>query len=169
MDELTRLTEVLEGYAELAAELATNWASFLHDLSTKAGTGAYGPDEAAADFPAAARLALTSLMAIGSEAVDALAIMTSDFSEETTEGGLTLPAAKTSRTLAVKADFTSVTGKVLPKDRITIVPNHLAPGETQFALEVDGDGLKARTYDGWVVATDADGAEVEVKETVTIG
>jgi len=54
----------------------------------------------------------------------------------------------------------SVTGEVLPKGRITFVPDdHLAPGETEFALEVNGNGVKARTYDGWIVATGANGVD----------
>ena len=36
-------------------------------------------------------------------------------------------------------------------------------------IDVDGDGLKARTYDGYVVATDGAGNAEEIFVSVTIG
>ena len=169
MDPVSRFGEVLDGYSDLVDELQASWAQFLNGISTKLAAGPYGPDDAAADFPAAVQLALESMIAVGSEAFDALSIMTSSFSEKTTEGGLVLAKSNLARALTVKADFVSVTGEVLPKDQITISPDQLPPGETQFALEVNTDGVKARTYDGWVVATPANGKADEVRKTVTIG
>lgn len=168
MDEVDRFSEVLQGYSELTKDLLADWTPFLSDLSTKLGAAPYGPNEAAADFPAAAKLAIDSVIAIGSEAFDALAVLTSSFSEEATEKGV-LAKAKTDRVLTAEADFVSVTGEVLAKSRITFEPDHLPPGETEFVLKVDGDGVKARTYDGWVVATASNGHADRVQETVTIG
>ena len=169
MDEVDRVSEVLDGYSELTKELLAGWTPFLSNLSTKLGAGPYGVDEAAADFPAAAKLTVDSMIAIGSEAIDALSVLTDPFSDETTEDGV-LAKANTARVLTVEADFVSVTGEVLPKSRITFEPDPLPPGETEFALKVNDIGLKARTYDGWVVATNPNGdADPPVRQTVTIG
>jgi hypothetical protein len=111
------------------------------------------------------------LILIGSEAIDALSILTSDFSEETTVGGYGTDPAKaaTTRTLSVKDDLKSVSGQVLPKEKVDLQPDTLAPSHTQFVIDVDGDGLKARTYDGHVVATDETGDSEDIFVSVTIG
>jgi hypothetical protein len=77
--------------------------------------------------------------------------------------------APTVRTLTAKADFKSVTGETLPTSHITFEPDHLEPDETECELRADGNGIKARTYDGWVVATDPNGGTSEAPATVTIG
>jgi hypothetical protein len=169
MDAVDRFSEVLEGYAERARGLVTAWTPFLDDLATRLGAGPYGTDDAAADFPAAAKLAVESMTGLAAEAFDAVSIVTLGFSETATVGGLKFAKAPTVRALTAKADFTSVTGETLPKSHLTIVPDQLAPNETEFALVADGDGVKARTYDGWVVATDPKGATSETRATVTIG
>jgi hypothetical protein len=168
MGEVDRFSEVLDGYSELTNELLAAWTAFLTGLSTTLGAGSYGPAEAASDFPAAAKLAVDSMIAIASEAVDAVSILTSSFSEEATEDGV-FAKANTDRILTPEADFVSVTGEVLAKSRITFHPAQLPAGKTDFELKVDGDGVKARTYDGWVVATDSEGHADRVPETVTVG
>jgi hypothetical protein len=168
-DEVDRFSEMLEGYADRSRELVAAWAPFLNDLSTRLEAGPYGPDEATADFPAVARLTVESIVALGAEAFDAASIMTVSFDEKETVGGLMLAKASTTRTLTVKDDLKSVSGETLPKNHVTIDPDHLAPQETTFALSADGTGVKARTYDGWVVATDPNGVSSEVPVTVTIG
>jgi hypothetical protein len=49
------------------------------------------------------------------------------------------------------------------------VPATLAVGATDFDLAVNGDGMKARTYDGIIVSADASGGVEEIKVSVTIG
>lgn len=168
-DEVDRFSEVLDGYADRSRELIAAWAPFLNDLSARLGAGPYGADDAAADFPAVAKLAVESMVALGAEAFDAMSILTLGFDEKETVGGLMLAKASTTRTLTVKEDLKSVTGETLPKSHVTIEPDHLAPQETEFTLSADTNGVKARTYDGWVVATDPVGAISEVPVTVTIG
>jgi hypothetical protein len=169
MDEVDRFSEVLDGYSELTEELLAAWTPFLSDLSTKLGAGPYGADEAAADFPTAAKLTLQSMIAVGSEAIDAISVMTLGFGETATVDHSKFAKAPTVRSLAVKADLQSVSGETLPKGDVTIHPDQLPPNETDFTLHADGDGIKARTYDGWVVATDPDGVTSEVSVTVTFG
>jgi len=171
MSDVPRFSEVLEGYQDLASHLLESWTPFISGVSAKVEAGTYDSDEAANDFPTVAKLITDSLMAIGSEAIDALAILTSDFSEETTVGGYATDPAKaaTTRTLSVKDDLKSVSGQVLPKERVNLEPDTLAPSHTQFVIDVDGDGLKARTYDGHVVATDEVGGSEEIFVSVTVG
>lgn len=171
MSEVPQVSEALEGYAVLAQQLVADWTPYLTEVSAKLGSGTYGPDDAGDDFSALAKLIADSLFAIGSEAMDALAILTSDFSEESTIGGFGTDPSKagTVRTLTVKGDLVSVSGQVLPKGRVTPVPNSLVPPATQFVLDVNGDGMKARTYDGVVLSTDAAGAVQEIPVSVMVG
>lgn len=171
MNEVSRVGEVLEGYAVLVNQLAADWTPYVNTVSTAVGSGTYDADNAAADFPQLAKLVADSLIAIGSEMVDAYAILTSDFSEQSLVAGLGTDPAKaaTTRILTVKGDLVSVSGQTLPHQRVTPVPATLAPTHTQFDLDVDGDGIKARTYDGFIIATDTAGAQEEIPVTVTIG
>lgn len=171
MSEVPQFSEAVEGYAVLAQQLVADWTPYLTGMSAKVGSGTYTQDAASADFSALAKLIADSLFAIGSEAMDALAISTSTFSEESTVGGYGTDAAKagTVRTLTVKADLTSVTGQVLPKERVTPVPASLAPSSIEFDLDVNGDGMKGRTYDGYVLSTDAAGVVEEIPVSVMIG
>ena len=81
--------------------------------------------------------------------------------------------AGSTRTLVLKDDLKSFTGEKLLKNRVKIKPDPLSSSDTQFTLEVNGDGVKARTYDGYVVVTTATaGAPADVDEifvSVTIG
>jgi hypothetical protein len=171
MSNVPRFSEVFEGYVDLANQLLGSWTPFVSGVSAKVDAGTYDADEAAADFPTVAKLVTDSLILIGSEAIDALSILTSDFSEETTVGGYGTDPAKaaTTRTLSVKDDLKSVSGQVLPKEKVDLQPDTLAPSHTQFVIDVDGDGLKARTYDGHVVATDETGDSEDIFVSVTIG
>ena len=171
MSDVPRFSEAFEGYTDLASELLKDWTPLLTAMSTKVGDNGYTPEQAAEDFAAFAKLVTQSLALVGSESLDALSILTSGFSEEIKVGDLSTGSidASTTRTLAPKGDFVSVTGEVLPKARIKVVPDMLAPNETEFALDVDGTGLKARTYDGFVVATDEAGGTYDYPESVTVG
>lgn len=171
MSEVPQISEAVQGYAELAQQLLADWTPYVTGLSTKVAAGTYGPEDIEADFSSLVKLVADSLFAIGSEAVDALAILTSDFSDESTvDGYCTNPAmAGTVRTLTIKGDLKSVTEQVLPKDRVKPVPATLNPKKIAFDLKVDGAEMKARTYDGFVVSTDAAGVVEEIPVSVTIG
>jgi predicted phage tail protein len=171
MNDVDRLTEVIEGYAVLAGVLLKKWSPFLTVVSAKAAAGSYQATDAKSDFPTAAKLVAETMMAFGSEAVDALSIATSSFSEQMSTSEYTSnPAhAGTTRTVLVKADLVSATGKTLPKARVKPVPDTLAPTLTTFALDVDCDGMKARTYDGVIVVTDVAGDVEEILVSVTVG
>ena len=116
MNEVSRVGEVLEGYAVLVNQLAADWTPYVNTVSTAVGSGTYDADNAAADFPQLAKLVADSLIAIGSEMVDAYAILTSDFSEQSLVAGLGTDPAKaaTTRILTVKGDLVSVSGQTLP-------------------------------------------------------
>lgn len=170
MSDVDRFGEVFEGYVDLAKDLLTSWTPLVTAVSAKAGSGAYSLEDAKADFPAAVKLAADSLRDVGSEAIDALAILTGDFSEDVEVPCFTDPAKTAEqRTLAMKDDLKSVSGQVLPKARVTITPHTLDPQRNRFILKVNGDELKARTYDGVVVATGKAGVVEEVFVSVTIG
>jgi hypothetical protein len=171
MSDVPRFGEVLEGYVDLARHLLQSWTPFVSTVSARVDAGTYDSNAAASDFPTLVKLITDSMMAIGSEAIDAVAILTSDFSEETKVAGYGTDPAKaaTTRTLSVKEDLKSVSGQKIPKERVTLKPHTLPPGHTQFVIDVDGDGLKARTYDGYVVATDETGGTEDIFVSVTIG
>lgn len=171
MTDDLHLDKVVKGYGVLADQLLKTWSPYLTAVSTKVSAGNYQPAQAEADFSTGFALAMKSMLAIGSEALDAISIMTSTFSELEHVSGYHADAAHagTARTLAVKADLVSASGQALPKARVKPVPSTLAPNATSFDLDVNGDGLKARTYDGLVVATDASGAVEEIQISVTIG
>jgi len=176
MSVFLRFGEALEGYVERVNELLDEWTPFIKTVSAKIDAGTYDADAAQADFPAAANLVAKSVIGLGAEAIDAMAILTSSLSEED-EVTYVIGAAKkgSTRTLAVKDDLTSVTGETLPKSRVKIKPDPLSPSDTRFTLKVNGDGLKARTYDGCVVITTTTttmAAPADVSEmvvSVTIG
>jgi hypothetical protein len=165
------LDKVVKGYEVLADQLLKTWSPYLTAVSTKVAAGNYQPAQAEADFSAGFALAMKSMLAIGSEGLDAISIMTSTFSEQEHVGGYHTDTAhaSTARTLTVKADLVSASGQTLPKARVKPSPDTLAPNTTGFDLDVNGDGMKARTYDGVVVATDASGAVEEIQVSVTIG
>lgn len=172
MTDVPRFSEVLEGYLELAGQLLETWTPFLNDVSAEVDAGTYDAKDAADDFPTVARLTVESWRLIGSEAIDALAILTSDFSELGSVTGYTTDPKNSgmARTLSWKGDLMSVTGEKLPAERVKIVPAKLAKDATAFTLYFDGDGRKARTYDGHVVATDVSGTvQDDVFVSVTIG
>lgn len=171
MNEATRLSEAFEGYAELAKELVDQWVPFVGGVSAKVDAGTYDGDAASADFPVVAKLVADSWFAIGSEAIDALSILTSDFSEDGRVIGYGTDDKKAAltRTLVVKAALESVTGEVLPRRQIAVEPATLPEHQTEFTLVFDAHGLKARTYDGHVVATDTAGETEEIPVSVTIG
>jgi hypothetical protein len=171
MTEDLHVDKVLKGYGVLADQLLKSWSPYGTAVSAKLAGGNYQPADAEADFSVGFALAVESMVAIGSEALDAVSIMTSTFSDLEHVGGFHTDAAQagTVRTLAVKADLVSASGETLPKDRVKPVPATLAPHTTGFDLEVNGDGMKARTYDGLIVATDASGAVEAITVSVTIG
>ena len=170
MSDVDRFGEVFEGYVDLAKDLLTSWTPFVTAVSTKANSGTYTANDAEADFPAAAKLVVDSLMDVGSEAIDALSILTGDFSEDV-EVICYCDAAKSGsqRTLALKDKLKSVSGQELDASLVKIKPQPLGGNETQFTLTVNGDGLKARTYDGTVVATAGGKVVEEIFVSVTIG
>lgn len=171
MAEVPRLTEAFEGYVVLAEELLAGWTPVATDVATKIGSGSYDPDDLAADFSRVAKLLADAWMAIGSEAVDAISILTSSFSEQTSVDGYGTDPQKAGgeRTLTIEADLVSKSGKVLPASQVIPVPTTLPPHHTRFRLDVNGAGMKARTYDGHVVATDEDGNADAIFVSVTIG
>jgi hypothetical protein len=171
MDDVDRLREVIEGYAVLADVLVKKWSPHVTAVSAKVAGGDYKAADAEADFPVTAKLVAETILALGGEALDAVSISTVTFSEQMSTGEYTTQAAMAGsiRTIAVKADLVSATGKTLPKTRVKPVPDTLAPGATKFKLDVDCDGMKARTYDGLIVVTDASGAVEEIAVSVTIG
>lgn len=171
MSDDLHLGEVMEGYTVLVGELLKEWSPWVTAVATKMATGTYQQADVEADFPAGVKLVASSLFAIGSEAVDAVTVMTSTYDEQRLISGFgTDPGRATAvRSLVVKADLESVTGRTLPKERVKAVPATLAVGVTEFDLAVNGYGMKARTYDGIIVATDASGGVEEVKVSVTIG
>ena len=167
MDDVSRIREVVEGYLDLGTQLLKTWTPFVNDVAAKVDTGTFDAADAADDFPTAANLVAHSWMLIGSEAIDALAVLTKSFGEDEAVVGYRTTLA--GATLAVKGDLESVTKQTLQASRVTVRPAKLAPNDTMFTLEVDGDGLKARTYDGCVVATAENGDTEEVFVSVTIG
>lgn len=170
MSESPQIGEVIEGYAELAQDLLASWTPYLTGLTAKVGANQYGPDDAKADFSVLAKLVTDSMFRIGSEALDALSILSDDFDETGAIDVFDLPQKVTGhRTLTLKGDLKSVTGKILPKDRIVLVPDTLVPPATQFSMVVDETGMKARTYDGYVLATAATGAVEEIPVSWTVG
>ncbi|HJR90039.1 MAG TPA: hypothetical protein VJ782_07800 [Aeromicrobium sp.] len=176
MSDVPQASEAFEGWVVLANELLGRWTQLASGIAAQIDAGTYDDQAAAAEFPKAAKLGTDSLFLIGSEAVDAISILTSDFSEQTkvTGYGTDPKLAGTTRTLAWKDDLVSVTGEELPQVKARLAPAILPPGQTQFTVEVDGSGLKARTYDGYVVATSAATAAAsasveEIFVSVTIG
>jgi hypothetical protein len=171
MNDVDRLGEVIEGYAELAGVLLNKWSPYVTAMSAKAAAGNYQAADVKADFPTVAKLVAETLLAFGSEAFDALSIATMSFSEQmsTTEYTSNPANAGESRTVAVKADLVSATGKTLPKERVKPTPDTLAPTQTKFTLDVDCDGMKARTYDGVIVVADGHGDTEEILVSVTVG
>jgi hypothetical protein len=176
MSDFRGFDEAWEGYVGRVNELLDEWTPFISTVSDKVDAGTYDANAVSADFPTAVKLVAQSLIGLGAEALDSLASLSSDFSEEELVLGYATDKAKAGakRTLAVKADLNSVTGEVLPMDRVKPVPTELDPGITTFELDVDGDGMKARTYDGYIVATSpaippapADIEEIPI--SVTIG
>lgn len=176
MSDSARFGEALEGYVERVNELVDEWTPFITSVSARIDAGTYDADAVSADFPKVAKLVADSLIGLGAEAIDALAILTSDFSEAD-EVTYFIGAAKTgsTRTLALKDDLKSFTGEKLLKNRVKIKPDPVSPSDTQFTLKVNGDGLKARTYDGYVVVTTTTAGAVaspdvdELLVSVTIG
>ncbi|MFL6088583.1 MAG: hypothetical protein ACJ71Z_00380 [Aeromicrobium sp.] len=171
MDAVRRFSEVLEGYLDLGSQLLNTWTPYVEDVSTKVDAGTYQAADAANDAPKVAKLVAESWTWIGAEAIDAVAILTGNFSEKEVVIGYQtdLKKAAKMRTLALKGNLKSVTGLELPAASVTVAPATLAPNVTAFTLSFDGDGFKARTYDGHVVATDEDGVMEEVFVSVTIG
>jgi hypothetical protein len=171
MSDDVHFDKVMKGYGVLTSQLVTDWSPYVTKVATKLSGGNYQAADAETDFAEGFKLAMESLMAFGFEALDAVSIMTSTYSElEHIHGYHADPAhAGTARTLAVKADLVSFSGETLPKARVTTTPATLAPKDIAFDLDVNGDGMKARTYEGVVVATDASGGIEEIKVSVTIG
>jgi hypothetical protein len=177
MSDFPRFGEAFEGWVERVNELLNEWTPFITSVSAKIDAGTYDADAVSADFPTVAKLVSDSLIGLGAEAVDAVAILTADTSEvEQVTYILGAGKAGSTRALALKGDLASVTGPVLPKGRVKIKPDTLSSSDTRFTLEVNGDGLKARTYDGYVVVTTATAATAnapadvdEILVSVTIG
>jgi hypothetical protein len=171
MSDVPRFSEALEGFGELATALVKQWTPFLTSVSAKVGAGPYTSNDAAVDFPAFAKLVTDSVIAIGSEGLDAVSILTGDFSEQFTIGALSTGSFSVDsvRTLAPKAAFKSVSGAELPTSHIIVDPATLAPHVTDFSLQVTVTGVKARTYDGSIVATDEKGDTKEFPMTVMVG
>lgn len=173
MTEGTPIGEALEGYAVMFQALIDDWTPYLDGLSTKVSSGTYGPDDVTAEFPALVKLVAESMIRVGSEAADALAILNSDFDETTeveydVEGALKVTGEVT---LALTGDLKSVSGEILPQAYVKVVPATAVAPHLDFVLEVDGtgEGFKARTYDGYVRATDASGAVEDFFVSRTIG
>ena len=171
MNDVPRISEALEGYGDLASDLEKKWTPFLKQVAVRANDGVYTQTDAEADFPAFAKVVADSLFLTAAQAVRALSILTGDFSTTQTVDATAVDDATTTRKLSVADDFVSVTKEVLPKSRLTMVPDTLAPGEKAFKLVIQEDGMKARTFDGVVVATvtDPSGGTFEYPQTVTIG
>lgn len=171
MNDVPRISEALEGFGDLVSDLEKKWTPFMKQVAVRADDGGYSQSDAEADFPSFVKVVADSLFLAVAQAVRALSILTGDFSTTQTVDATAVDDATTTRKLAVTDDFVSVTTEVLPKSRVTVVPDTLAPGEKAYKLVIDEDGMKARTYDGVVVATvmDPSGGTFEYPQTVTIG
>jgi hypothetical protein len=171
MDEFKRAGEVIEGWAEATTDLIADWTGYSAALATKLGSGSYGQEEGSADLSIGLRLLTSSAMRMTIEALETWSILTGDFDETLDTGQFATDPLKATgpRSLTVVKDLESVTGAKLPATRVTPVPSTLNTGATVFTLHVDGSGMKARIYDGEVIATDQAGGTEAVPVSVTIG
>ncbi|MDQ2648443.1 MAG: hypothetical protein M3Z03_02680 [Actinomycetota bacterium] len=169
MDGLSRTGEALEGWGQAAQELVAEWTSYASKLTTKTESGSYAAEDGSADFATGLQLVVSSFMKLGVEALDSISILTEEVDPDEDSGVfLTSPSGQV-RTLAIPNDLVSVTGTTLPAAKVTLHPATLKAGEQVFRLEVATKGVKARIYDGEVVATATDGSTETIAVKVTIG
>jgi hypothetical protein len=150
----TPLSEVVEGYTELASDLVGKWSEHASKVAAKLDAGTYDADQAVSDLGCGAVLATESVVAIASKALDAVAILTGrqfePYEVESDSFFTTLPGAA----LAVAGPFTDLVGTAsLPASAITVTPAQLDPAATEFQLHAIATGVRGATYFGIVEAS----------------
>ncbi|MCW2786553.1 MAG: hypothetical protein JWP74_3070 [Marmoricola sp.] len=159
--EAEKFNAVVDGYVELAQDLIAGWTPFLGGLSAKVTSTSFGPEQAAAEFPMFAKLLSDTMVRVFCEAGDALSTLTTSYDQHSVVHVEFDPVPGAGvLTLSLEGDLVSAENDVMPKERFTLVPDKLVPPDTSCDLKFDGAGLQPTSYNGWLVSTDANGAEV---------
>jgi hypothetical protein len=164
----TRITDVVDDYAELGTWLLEKWSARASTVASRLDAGTYDADSAAADFAAAASLMAESWARLAGEALDCVAILTGRQCEpEIVDSEIfstTLKGAK----LELEGPLVNAWDGPLPTDLIEIIPSQLGAGDTDFRLRADATGYPGDTYLGKVVASLPNGQEEEVTVWITV-
>lgn len=153
------LTDVVQGYAELASSLLRRWTDHASMVASKLDAGSYDADGAVADLATTASLATESGFLLATEALDAVAVLTGRQGKPhkvvSTPFSTSLPGAA----LELAGPLVSGFGSRLPVDVISVEPRQLGPKATDFRLRANASGHRSGTYVGSVKASAA--GEVE--------
>ena len=155
----SRLQQVVNGYAQLGSYLVQQWSAQATTVATRLDGGSYTADLLVQDVVAGARLAGWSAFLMGSEALDATAIIT---------GRQADPHIVDSEPFAVPfpgATFTATEPLIaiggtdsLPTRAISFVSD-----DKQFRVRADATGHQGSLYRGKVQATaGSNAAQVDV-------
>jgi hypothetical protein len=149
------IAEVLESYAETAKDLLNKWRTYGSQVTTNLDSPPYKADTAAADLGAAVSLAIETGAELSLAALNAMAMLVEDYSDEIKLVDLSTQHAGAK--LEWEKDLTNGFGNVIPSAKAKIVPSQLGDGQQAFQVRVDTADCRAGVYEGRLRAVAPDG------------
>lgn len=156
----SRVSDVVQAYNDLAASLLGRWSEMASKTASKIDAGAYDASSAADDVVAGSWLATEAAGLWAAQTLSAWA---------------TLAGYEPGANIAVSQPFTADAGAKLvlrgplakgppgadqlPVSKVTLQPEQLEPGKSEFTLKADGTGHRGGTYVGVVDATTSAGSK----------
>jgi hypothetical protein len=145
------LASAIDGYAALGKSLVERWNAHASAVAARVDSGSYDADHAVADLAQCVTLACESGMALVSEALDAVAVVSAPRGPVFRES-YPFACAAAGAALTLTGPLVNMMGT----DRlteVTIVPAQLGPNQTEFRLRANATGKCAGLYIGSVRAT----------------
>ena len=143
------LARVADGYANLAIRLAGEWRAHIAEVSTRPGPAT--ANQAVADAVAAARLLAESAFLLGSETLDAIAVLKGP--EPPIARSEVYGAAPADAELALVDDFANLHGSPLPLSVLSIIRLDPAKDNTRFYVRADAAGQPSGRFRGTVIVS----------------
>lgn len=154
------LTDVVEGYTDLASLLLERWSAHASKVADKLDAGTYDVDGVVADLTTTAALSAESGFLLASEALDAIAILTGRQRQPHIVDSVPFHTNSPGATLALADPLANGhKSDSLPTSVISIVPSALAANATEFRLRANATGRRSGIYAGLVNATTPGGVE----------
>ncbi len=164
----SRVSQAVQSYTTLTSSLLERWGELASGAASRAEAGRYTPASAAGDAAAGALLGAEAGWRWAMCWWDVFAELSGLEAEERIVKSHPFHAPA-GATLEIAGSLLQGPGmEGLPADAVTVQPEQLAAGETEFTIRVDAGGCHGATYVGEVNATTGQGEPEKVVVWITV-